>query len=67
MKVCCNSCYQDLKTKAEKLDRLEKWLDEVESFETKGFTGTLEKTLYGKLVGTCKIEKLSEVLQNGKN
>ena len=32
LKVCCNSCYQELKSKAEKLDKLEKWLDSESLF-----------------------------------
>lgn len=32
--------------------------DDVEDFETKDFTDTLKKTLYGNLVGTCKIREI---------
>ena len=28
LKVCCNSCYQELKVRSEKLSRLEKWLEQ---------------------------------------
>jgi len=45
----------------EQKEKLSKWLDDVEGFETKEFSDTLEKTLFGKLVGTCKIREIMEL------
>lgn len=42
----------------EQKDKLSKWLDDVEGFETKEFRDTLEKSLFGKLVGTCKVREI---------
>jgi hypothetical protein len=42
----------------EQKEKLSKWLDDVEGFETKEFRDTLEKSLFGKLVGTCKVREI---------
>jgi hypothetical protein len=61
-------CYMDDKIKLnalkeallalEQKEKLSKWLDDVEGFETKEFRDTLEKSLFGKLVGTCKVREI---------
>jgi len=58
LKVCCNSCYQELKSKAEKLDRLKTWLDE-KALGLKDFGHEAEWL-------DCINEIKKEVLENGK-
>jgi len=57
LKVCCNGCYQDLKLKAEKLNKLEKWLDErIEASEK--YSDTQEEAFY--------FRQVKEAIENGK-
>lgn len=58
---CCFVHYPEIKEALlalEQKEKLSKWLDDVEGFETKEFRDTLEKSLFGKLVGTCKVREI---------
>jgi len=68
LKVCCNSCYQELKVKAEKLDRLEKWLEREIEVSTE-VTENRCKEIITKAISRKRLDTLKEVhevLQNGK-
>ena len=68
LKVCCNSCYQELKVKAEKLDRLEKWLEREIEVSTE-VTENRCKEIITKAISRKRLDTLKEVrevLQNEK-
>ncbi len=62
LKVCCNSCYQELKVKSEKLGRLEKWLNK--KYDENWFVLTNNKDLEEARIIRNFIREVRGVLEN---